>query len=162
MSTEVFDISAWYRDNSPRGQVDLGTRVRWETTNLDALVITADAESPSLAIFIKELRIRDKTFVPIESAAGNGLITITYPDEDGDEDVAKTINYMDELAELAKEILTENSESIYIISFDPAIKLFTTKGKNTFTVDNHANLTGITSGELDITAKGWRLEEANY
>ncbi|MHA2274134.1 MAG: hypothetical protein ACXAC2_00100 [Candidatus Kariarchaeaceae archaeon] len=162
MSTEVFDLGAWYRDEVPRGQPDLGSRVRWETTNLPALTITADGATPSIAIFIKELRIRDQAFTPIENVAGNGLITITYPDEDGNADVSKTINYMEELAELAKEILTENSQSIYVISFDPAIKLFTTKDKDTFTVDNHANLTGITSGELDISAKGWRLEEANY
>jgi hypothetical protein len=162
MSTEVFDLAAWYRDEVPRGQPDLGSRVRWETTNLPALTITATGASPSIAIFIKELRIRDKAFTPIEGTPGSGLITITYPDEDGDADVTKTFDYMDELAEQAKEILTENSESIYVIEFNPAIKLFTTKDKDTFTVDNHANLTGITSGELDISAKGWRLEEANY
>ena len=162
MSTEVFDLSAWYRDEVPRRELYLSPRIRWETTNLDPLAITATGASPSEVFFIKELRIRDQAFTPNESVAGDGLIDIIYPNEAYDDVITKTINYMEELAELSKEILTDNSQSIYVIVFDPVIKLFTTQTENTFTVQKNTASWTITSGELDITAKGWKMVESNY
>lgn len=158
----VFNVAEIYQDAAPRKQVDITPPVMWDNSSQNDFTVEADNGTPKMMNFVSEIRLLWKTPVFTESGPGNGLIDITYPEYDDNAEIIYTINSLEELQSIADKIITVGSDINYVIELKPPIKLEGSQTNRTLKVSTNSNVTGITSGELVISAKGWKLKEADF
>jgi hypothetical protein len=158
----VFNIAEIYQDAAPRKQWEPSDPKTWILGSQEAFTVVADDGSPKMMNFVSEIRILWKSPTWDESVVGNGLIDIIYPEYDDNTLKTHTIKSLEELQIMADKTVIVGSDTNYIIELKPPVKLEGSNSNRTLTVSKNSNVNDMTGGEVVITAKGWKLKEADF
>lgn len=158
----VFNVAEIYQDSVPRKQWEPTEPTIWDNASQVDFTVVASDGTPKMMNFVSEIRILWKTPVFVETVSGNGLIDITYPEYDDNAETTYTIKSLEELQSMADKIITVGSYTNYVIELKPPVKLEGSLTNKTLKVSTNSNVTGMSSGELVISAKGWKLKETDF
>lgn len=161
MSQNTFNINDIYKDAAPRKQVDFSDRTIWDTVAQVNFSVQPQITDPKFAKYVSELRVHPKSPVFAKSVATDPFLTITYPTYEGDVNVTRDVIDVDELLEMSEPPITISSENVYIVKFEPAIKLLGSNTESEFLLNKHANVSSWTSGSISFITKGWTLKEVD-